>query len=126
MYTLSCVPMQILDLAGCSMSGSLPADLSNLANLRQLDLSNNPRVRGTLPTLFAGLSFLQSLDVSGCSISGMLPAEYAALQQLQVFRAANTSITGQLPDSWGLLQNLKVRRHLAAQRLQQVMRMHMD
>jgi Leucine-rich repeat (LRR) protein len=107
--------MQTLDLAGCSMSGSLPADMSNLANLRNLDLSNNPRVRGTLPTLYAGLSFLQTLDVSGCSISGTLPAEYAALQQLQVFRAANTSITGQLPGSWGLLQNLQVCYDLAAQ-----------
>jgi Leucine-rich repeat (LRR) protein len=91
------------------MSGSLPESLANLANLRNVDLSNNPLVRGTLPTLYAGLSFLQTFDVSGCSITGTLPAEYAALQQLRVFRATNTSISGQLPDSWGLLQNLQVR-----------------
>lgn len=101
-------PLQSLGLSGCNITGALPTELSNLANLRHLDVSNNPGLVGTLPSLLAGLSFLQTLDVSGCSLSGTLPTAFAALQQLKEFRAANNSISGTLPGTWGLLQNLQV------------------
>ncbi|WIA08057.1 hypothetical protein OEZ85_007523 [Tetradesmus obliquus] len=100
--------LQSLSLSGCSIAGALPAELSSLANLRHLDLSSNPGLAGTLHAALAGLSFLQTLDVSGCGVAGTLPAAFAALQQLREFRAANSSISGQLPGSWGLLQNLQV------------------
>lgn len=89
-----------------------------MANLRHLDLSSNPGLVGSLPAVLAGLSFLQTLDLSGCGVSGTLPAAYAALQQLREFRAANSSIGGQLPGSWGLLQNLQVMRCADIQILQ--------
>lgn len=90
----------------------MPAELSNLANLRHLNLSSNPRLTGALPAALAGLVFLQTLDVSGCGIRGSLPAVYAALQQLRELRAANSSIGGVLPGSWGLLKSLQVMRYV--------------
>jgi hypothetical protein len=72
--------------------------------LQHLDISNNPGVNGSLPSSWFALKRLQTLDVSGCSISGTLPALYMALQELKVFRAVSClGISGRLPAEYGLL-----------------------
>jgi hypothetical protein len=57
-HPLAYVTVLTLNMSGCNMSGTLPAELSTLANLRNLDLSNNPRLSGTLPAIYAVLSFM--------------------------------------------------------------------
>ena len=84
--------------------------LADLANLRQLNLSSNPALSGSLPALWAAIPHMQLLDVSGCTLSGSLPAEFAAWQELRELAAAgNRALGGQLPGSWGLMQSLQVR-----------------
>lgn len=101
--------MQSINLSGCNLHGSLPANLTQLVNLRYLNISLNPGLLGSLPENWAAMSSLEVLDVSGCSVTGMLPSQYAALQQLREFNASgNRGITGGLPSSWGLMQSLQV------------------
>ena len=102
--------LQSLNLSSCNLQGQLPEALADLANLRQLNLSSNPALAGSLPALWAAMPHMQLLDVSGCALNGSLPAEFAAWQELRVLRAAgNRALGGQLPGSWGLMQSLQVR-----------------
>uniref|UniRef100_A0A383VF13 Leucine-rich repeat-containing N-terminal plant-type domain-containing protein n=1 Tax=Tetradesmus obliquus TaxID=3088 RepID=A0A383VF13_TETOB len=101
--------LQSLSLSSCSLQGQLPEALADLANLRQLNLSSNAALSGSLPALWAAMPHMQLLDVSGCALNGSLPAEFAAWQELRELRAAgNRAMGGQLPGSWGLMQSLQV------------------
>jgi hypothetical protein len=100
--------MQSLVLSDIGLSGAmhgLPSPgFEALKQLRHLDISHNPGITGNLPKNWFTLSDLQILDISYTGITGTLPAAYAALQNMQEFRAVNcTGITGQLPPAWGLL-----------------------
>lgn len=61
---------------------------------------------GSFPGLWAGLTSLQVLDVSGTGVASRLPDSWASLQQLAVFRAAGTHVFGNLPNAWGMMKNL--------------------
>lgn len=69
-----------LDLSRNALTGSLPAEIRHLTNLRTLNISNNR---------FTGL-----------------PAELGQLEQLQVLDVSNNLLTG-LPYELGNLKNLK-------------------
>uniref|UniRef100_A0A383VUL3 Leucine-rich repeat-containing N-terminal plant-type domain-containing protein n=1 Tax=Tetradesmus obliquus TaxID=3088 RepID=A0A383VUL3_TETOB len=104
--------MQSLVLSGVGLSGSLDSlqqpGLETFQDLGHLDISNNPGIRGGLPSAWFCLSALRTVNVSNTGVSGTLPNVYAALQQLQEFSALNCSeLSGQLPPAWGLL-NLEV------------------
>lgn len=103
-----------LDLSNLKLSGqALPEGLAVDLPLTHLNLSSNPGLSGTLPELWAGSSFLQSLDLSGCKLSGPLPPVWAALQQLRVLRlaagrgaSAAGGLTSELPPEWGIMAAL--------------------
>lgn len=52
--------------------GTVPSTFSGLSFLQQLDLFNNTGLTGTLPSGLFGMSSLTKLDVSNCSLGGPL------------------------------------------------------
>ena len=59
-------------LAGSSLTGTLPAGLSGLADLAALDVSDN-EVSGRFPSEYASLSALTELQVQDTRLSGCVP-----------------------------------------------------
>lgn len=105
--------LQSLVLSDVGLAGKLDAPagegLAALANLQHLDLSNNLELGGNLPDWLAGLTALQTINISHTSVGGALPASYVSLQQLREFRAVScTTISGTLPMEYALLQRLEV------------------
>ena len=69
---------ETLDLSGRGLNGTIPRQLSKLAQLKSLDMHDN-LLSGTLPTQLAGLTKLLTLELNGNLLSGTLPTQFATL-----------------------------------------------
>ncbi|MEY3784636.1 MAG: hypothetical protein RLZZ230_958 [Candidatus Parcubacteria bacterium] len=84
--------VQVLDLSGKGMSGSLKAEIRQLTKLRQLDLSGN-NFTG-LPAEIGQLSKLEILNLSGNPLTG-LPQELGNLRNLKQLNLKGTQYSAQ-------------------------------
>jgi hypothetical protein len=78
------------------------------------DLHNNS-VSGGLPAAWAGLRFLDYLDVSSNALNGTLPAALGSLGSLQHLDASCNALTGTLPAAWSGMAMIEVRRAQVSQ-----------
>ncbi len=88
------------------LSGPIPTELGNLANLPSLDLSGN-RLTGSIPTEIEQLVNLTHLDLSLNRLSGSIPAELGNLSNLRHLSLEKNELTGSIPAELGRLSNLK-------------------
>ena len=98
--------VQELRLFSNQLSGTLPAEISNLIALQKLDLVYN-QLNGAIPPELGNLEALQSLYLSDNQLSGSIPSELgnlAALQQLYIF---NNQLSGSIPPELGNLTALE-------------------
>ena len=86
-------------LAGNRLSGELPAELGNLANLTRLKLSDNA-LRGPLPAELGNLANLERLELEDNELRGPLPAELGNLANLTRLYLAGNPLSGCLPAAW--------------------------
>ncbi|KAJ4954890.1 hypothetical protein NE237_011673 [Protea cynaroides] len=89
--------LQILSLRSNALSGSFPADFSNLRNLSLLDIQFN-QFSGPLPSDFSPWKNLISLDLSFNAFNGSIPSSMSNLTQLTALNLANNSLSGEIPD----------------------------
>ncbi|MFO7864636.1 MAG: leucine-rich repeat domain-containing protein [Salinivirgaceae bacterium] len=95
--------LEIIDLSGNDLH-TLPKELGQLENLRELYLQNN--CLATLPDSIVQLVNLEVLDLSYNSLEN-LPEDFNSLKKLRVLNLNSNALT-RLPDSIGNLSNLEV------------------
>ncbi|RWV96323.1 hypothetical protein GW17_00040980 [Ensete ventricosum] len=102
--------IQLLAIASCGLSGSVPPWLSNFTKLNVLDLSWN-HLEGTIPTWIGYLDHLFYLDLSNNSLGGGIPKSLAQMKSLV---SGSTSQLGPRTDDFPFY----VRRNISGKGLQ--------
>ncbi|KAF3681280.1 putative inactive receptor-like protein kinase [Capsicum annuum] len=88
--------VQILDLHGYSLKGTLAPELGNLTHLKSLVLSEN-RLFGAIPKEFGQLRMLEMLDMRDNHLSGRVPAVIGDLQSLRSLLICGNNFEGKIP-----------------------------
>ncbi len=98
--------LQELDLWRNTLTGSIPTELGNLSQLQRLNLYDNS-LSGTLPTELGNLAQLQELDLWRNTLTGSIPTELGNLSQLQRLNLYDNSLSGAIPGELGNLSKLQ-------------------
>ena len=99
--------VQRLNLDNTGLTGEIPPELGNLANLQRLELSWNG-LTGELPAELGNLASLQSLYLSGNDLTGEIPPELGNSANLQRLELSWNGLTGELPSELGNLASLEL------------------
>lgn len=94
-----------LDLYGNKLTGPIPAELSQLTNLTYLSLFNND-LTGTIPAQLGQLINLNYLNFAHNELTGTIPAELNQLTNLNHLNLYHNELTGTIPAQLGQLTNL--------------------
>ena len=97
--------LTILNLKNNDLKGSIPAQIGNLVNLTFLDLSSN-NLTGTIPVQLAELENLEELLLYRNELSGNIPKEFANLSDLTILSLRNNELDGNIPKELSNLSNL--------------------
>ncbi|XP_024982214.1 probably inactive leucine-rich repeat receptor-like protein kinase At5g48380 [Cynara cardunculus var. scolymus] len=94
---LNCTSMTGLDLSSNHLSGTLPANISDIISLvTTLDLSSN-NFFGPIPMMLSNCTYLNSLILDNNHFSGQISLELGQLTRLKEFRVANNLFSGPIP-----------------------------
>ena len=94
-----------LELQENQLSGPIPPELGNLANLAYLGFEWN-QLSGSIPTELGNLANLTHLGLAGNQLSGSIPAELANLTNLTQLDLEQNQLTGPIPRELGQLTKL--------------------
>nr|KJB21971.1 hypothetical protein B456_004G023800 [Gossypium raimondii] len=97
--------LEHLSLSHCQLHGEFPTQVSQLPNLKYLDLSENENLTGYLPNTNWS-SGLELLDLSHCGFRGPIPATFGNLTKIISVNLQRNSLEGQIPDVFGELRKL--------------------
>ena len=95
-----------LDLWSNGLTGELPPELGNLANLRHLMLNQNWGLTGGIPSELGKLADLVALGLSDIGLTGEVPPELGDLANLRSLSLSRNGLTGEIPSKLGNLANL--------------------
>jgi Leucine-rich repeat (LRR) protein len=87
------------------LSGSIPPQLGNLANLAGLALDHN-QLSGSIPPQLGNLANLQDLNLWSNQLSGSIPPELGNLTNLGSLALGENQLSGSIPPQLGNLANL--------------------
>ncbi|MGB0383616.1 MAG: clostripain-related cysteine peptidase [Ardenticatenaceae bacterium] len=106
-YGLTCSGGRISELSmhNNQLSGSIPPELGNLANLTHLNLRSN-ELSGSIPAELGNLANLTSLWLYNNQLSGSIPAQLGNLANLTSLWLYNNQLSGSIPPELGNLANL--------------------
>ncbi len=88
--------LEVLSLHSNQLSGSIPPELGNLANLRDLRLSSNA-LEGTIPAELGRLASLERMILARNRLVGGIPSELGNLSNLNELWLNNNNLTGCVP-----------------------------
>ena len=119
-----------IDLAHNNLTGTLPADLANIASIQRLNLKGNhltgslPPAWGTmqvrelclqdnnfvgpLPPQWGALTKLEQLDLHSNQLTGSLPPEWSNMAQLELLHLSSNHFSGPLPPQWSNMMQLRM------------------
>ena len=95
-----------LRLVANGLTGEIPVELGDLANLERLDLLNNG-LSGEIPAKLGDLANLELLYLHRNELSGEIPEELGSLANLQYLYLNENELTGEIPAELGQLANLQ-------------------
>ncbi|KAJ0113227.1 hypothetical protein Patl1_02529 [Pistacia atlantica] len=78
------------------IAGTLPASISELAELRTLSIPHNV-FSGQIPASIGELRFLEVVELQGNNFSGEIPYEISKLEALRVLNLSFNSLSGEVP-----------------------------
>ena len=85
-----------LSLNGNQLSGEIPANLGNLANLWELCLGGN-QLSGEIPSELGDLPNLEYLSLDGNRLTGEIPSELGNLANLEYLYLRGNQLSGCVP-----------------------------
>ncbi|KAJ7967505.1 Leucine-rich repeat receptor protein kinase [Quillaja saponaria] len=88
--------LKTLDLADNYFFGPIPSSISSLSNLQILNFRSN-WFTGSLPPSMANLKSIESIDISHNSLSGSLPNSIVSLSNLRRLDMSYNKLTGSMP-----------------------------
>ncbi len=89
-----------------NLSGSIPAELGDLAKMEELKLTRN-QLSGPMPAALGNLSNLRVLRISLTQLSGEIPEELGNLANLEALALAANDLSGGIPSRLGSLASLR-------------------
>ena len=95
----------MLYLQDNQLSGPIPPELGNLANLSRLELFGN-RLSGPIPPELGNLRYVSALYLYGNALSGPLPESLGGLTELGSLHLQDNNLTGPVPAEFGRLSRL--------------------
>jgi hypothetical protein len=98
--------LTVLDLQGNQLTGSIPPELGNLANLTTLEFHDN-QLTGSIPPELGSLANLQRLALSDNQFTASIPLELGNLANLRYLYLTTNQLTGSIPPELGNLANLE-------------------
>ncbi|KAK2441451.1 receptor protein EIX2 [Trifolium repens] len=97
-YYLDFIDMdrKTIDLSANNLSGEVPLELFQLAQVQTLNLSHNNFI-GTLPKTIGGMKNIESLDLSNNKLCGEIPQSMAVLNFLEYLNLSCNNFHGKIP-----------------------------
>jgi Leucine-rich repeat (LRR) protein len=96
-----------LSLSYANLSGTLPATIGNLSQLKTLEMEENISLYGTIPAGFYNLTNLEILKAGVTRISGSLSEDIGRLTKLKTLYFYQSALSGNIPKNLGKLTNLE-------------------
>ena len=98
--------LDLLVLTEMGLTGTIPASLAGLEDLKRMDLDRN-ELTGSIPAEFGGMPNLRDLFLFRNRLTGGIPTELGNLTNLRYLSLYDNRLTGGIPTELGNLDNLR-------------------
>ncbi|KAL9258979.1 Receptor protein kinase CLAVATA1-like protein [Drosera capensis] len=103
----SLTALQVINLVGCNLTGTIPVELKALKELRYFNISNND-FSGVFPgEVVREMVDVEVMDVYNNNFTGELPVEVARLRKLRHLHFGGNYFSGEIPLRYGEMKGLR-------------------